>query len=74
MFERGITHLEKVAQDYQRKFKKYAPDELKALISEKEKKEALCVKISEDIEDKLKKVKIAQRHKQDIDKGLVQFA
>ena len=74
LFERGITHLERVAQEYQREFKKYVPDELKALISEKEEKEALCVEISKEIEDELKKVKIAQRHKQDIDKVLVQFS
>lgn len=74
LFERGITHLERVAQDYQRELKKYVPDELKALIGEKEIKEALCVKISVEIEDKLKKLKIAQKHKQDIDKVLVQFA
>lgn len=74
LFERGITHLERVAQDYQRELKKYVPEVLKALISEKEEKEALCVKISEQIEDKQKKGKIARKQKQDIDAVLVRFA
>lgn len=74
VFERGITHLERVAQDYQRELKKYVPDELKALISEKEEKEALYIKISAEIADKEKKVKIAQKHKQDINRVLVEFA
>ena len=74
VFERGITHLERAAQYYQRELKKYVPDSLKALISEKEEKETFCMKISGEIEDKLKKIRIAQRHKQDIDNLLIQFA
>ena len=74
VFERGIAHLERAAQYYQRELKKHVPDGLKAFISEKEGKETLYIKISEEIEDKLKKIKIAQRHKQDIDNVLIQFA
>ena len=70
LFERGITHLEKVAQDYQSKLKRYVPDKLKELINEKEEKEALCLSETKKIEDRLEKIKIAHKHKQDIDKVL----
>ena len=73
LFERGITHLERVAQDYQSKLKKYVPDKLKALISEKEEKEALCLKETKNVEDRLKKIKIARKQKRDIDKVLQEY-
>lgn len=74
VFERGIAHLKKTAQDYQRELKRYVSDELKALITKKEEKEEVCVRLSENIQDKLKQVEIAQKHKQDIDRVLEEFA
>lgn len=73
LFERGITHLEKVAQDYQSKLKRYVPDKLKILINEKEEKEALCLSETKKVEDRLEKIKIARKHKQDIDKVLQEY-
>ncbi len=74
VFERGIGHLEKTAQDYQRELKRYVSDELKALINKKEEKEEVRIRLSENIQDKVKKVEIAQKHKQDINRVLEEFA
>ncbi|RKU24494.1 hypothetical protein C6499_16895 [Candidatus Poribacteria bacterium] len=73
LFERGITHLEKVAQNYQSKLKRYVPDKLKILINEKEEKEALCLSERKKVDDRLEKIKIARKHKQDIDKVLQEY-
>lgn len=73
LFERGITHLEKVARDYQSKLKRYVPEKLKKLIDEKEEKEALCLSATKKVEDRLEKIKIARKHKQDIDKVLQEY-
>ena len=74
VFERGIGHLEKTAQDYQRELKRYVSDELKALINKKEEKEEVRIRLSENIQDQVKKVEIAQKHKQDINRALEEFA
>ena len=36
VFERGIAHLERTAQDYQRELKRYAHEKLKALLTQRE--------------------------------------
>ena len=74
IYERGITHLEKVAQNYQSELKKHVPEKLKALISDKEEKEALCAELSGEISQKEEEVKTAQKQKQDIDAWLEKFA
>ena len=74
LLDRGISHLEQVAREYQKELKKHVPDDLQALISEKQEIEALRDKLSEKIEDRLEKVKIARKQKLDIDEKLSKFA
>lgn len=73
VFERGITHLETVAQHYQTDMKKYASDQLKALISDKEEKRETYVNLSQKIEDKHDEIKLAKKQKRDIDLWLEEY-
>ena len=73
LYERGIAHLEKVAKDYQSKLKRHVPEKLKELINEKEKKEALSLNERKNIENKLKEVKIARKHKNEMEEVLQEY-
>ena len=73
VFERGIAHLERTAQDYQRELKRYAHEELKTLISQKEEQVSLRDNLLKEMENKQNEIKKAEEQKQDIDKWLEEF-
>lgn len=73
LFERGITHLENAAKEYQTRLKRYVPEKLKEFINEREENEELCLKETKNVEEKLKQIRIAKKHKHDIDKLLQEY-
>ena len=73
VFDRGITHLEKVAQDYQTQLKKYAPDKLKVLINEQEEKLKVKDNLCKEMKVKQDGFKKAKKQKRDIDTWLEEF-
>ncbi len=68
--ERGMRHLEEVANEYQRQVSKHASGKLKPLLEVRESKKSLRNKLSKDIELLQKEVRLAKKQKQDIDARL----
>ena len=68
--ERGMRHLEDVANEYQRQVSKYASDKLKPLLEVRKTKMTLRSRLSKDIERLQEEVKLAKKQKQDIDARL----
>ena len=73
VFERGISHLESVAQYYQTELKKYASDKLKSLIRDKEEKLKKYDDLLKKIEDTQEKIKLAKKQKRDIETWLEEY-
>ena len=73
LFDRGMSHLDKVAQHYQSKLKRYVPEKMQTLISERQEKQELIQSEEKKVEDRLSKLKIARKHEQDIYKVIQEY-
>ena len=68
--ERGMRHLEDVANEYQRQVSRHASGKLKPLLEVRETKKSLRSKLSKDIELLQEEVRLAKKQKRDIDARL----